>query len=101
MAGTKKKPSKKTLKPGKDIIEPVVEDIKKKLLKTINPDIKELAIDMKNVKEFDSTGLGVLIAAKNSIEQSGGQLNLKNVPKDIGSFLQILGLDGYFNLNAE
>ena len=100
MAGTRKKTTKKTVKPGKDIVEPMVEDFKNKLLKTIMQDIKELAIDMKNVKEIDSTGLGVLIAAKNSLDQAGGQLNLKNIPENIESLLQELGLDRYFNLSA-
>ena len=88
------------VKPGKGIVESTVEDFKDKLLKIIEQDIKELAIDMKNVKDVDSTGLGVLIAAKNSLDQTGGQLSLKNVPENIESFFQVLGLEGYFNLNA-
>ncbi len=100
MAGTKKTPTKKTVKPGKDIVESKAEDFKNKLLKLINQDIKELVIDMKNVKDIDSTGLGVLIAAKNSIDQAGGQLNLTNLPENIGNLLQILGLESFFNLGA-
>lgn len=100
MAGTRKKPTKKTVKPGKDISESMVEDFKDKLLKIIKQDIKELVIDLKNVKDIDSTGLGVLIAAKNSIDQAGGQLNLKNVPENIGNMMQILGLDSFFNLGT-
>jgi len=95
MAGTRKKTTKKTVKPGKDIIESMVEDFKAKLLKIINQDIKEIVIDMKNVKEIDSTGLGVLIAAKNSLDQTGGELALKNVPENIDNLMQILGLDNF------
>ncbi|MGD9159012.1 MAG: STAS domain-containing protein [Desulfobacteraceae bacterium] len=100
MAGTRKKTTKKTIKPGKDIIESMVEDFKAKLIKIINQDIKELVIDMKNVNDIDSTGVGVLIAVKNSLDQTGGQLNLKNVSEKIESMLRILGLDVYFNLSA-
>ncbi len=100
MAGTQKKQTKKTVKPGKEIVASMVEDFRDKLIKIINQDIKELTIDMKNVGNIDSTGMGVLIAAKNSIEQAGGQLNLTNIPENIGSLIQILGLDGYFSLGA-
>lgn len=100
MTGTKKKPTKKTFKPSKDIVLSMVEDFKEKLLKIINQDIKELAIDMKNINHIDSAGLGVLIAAKKSVEQAGGQLNLNNVPENIESLLQVLGLDKYFDLGT-
>jgi anti-sigma B factor antagonist len=99
MAGTRKKTTKKTVKPGKDIVASMVGDFKDKLLKAINQDINELTIDLKNVNDLDSTGLGVLIAAKNSLDQAGGQLNLKNVPENIESIFQVLGLAGYFNLS--
>ena len=55
---------------------------------------------MKNIKDIDSTGLGLLIAAKNSLDQAGGQLNIKNVSENIGNLFQTLGLDRYFNLTA-
>ena len=100
MAGTKKKPTKKTVKPGKDLVESTVEGFKEKLLKIVNQGIKELSIDMKKVNNIDSTGLGVLIAAKNSLNRSGGQLNLKGVSEDIGSFLQALGLEDFFKISS-
>ncbi|MBN2417828.1 MAG: STAS domain-containing protein [Deltaproteobacteria bacterium] len=97
MAGSKKRSDKKTIKPGKEIVESMVDDFREKLLGNITQDIKDLAIDMKNVKEMDSTGLAVLIAAKNSLDQAGGQLSLTNVPENIESYLQVLGLEEYFN----
>jgi anti-sigma B factor antagonist len=100
MAGAKKKATKRTLKPGEDLVGSMVEDFKGKLLKIINQEIKELSIDMKDVKDIDSTGLGVLIAAKNSLDQSGGQLNLKNVSENVEIFLQVLGLESYLNVNT-
>lgn len=100
MAGTRRKSNKKTIKPGKDIVESMVEEFKDKLIKVIDQDIKELAIDMKNVMEVDSTGLGMLISAKNSFDQAGVELSLKNVPENIGDLLNMLGLDRYFNLEA-
>lgn len=97
MAESKKKPTKKTIKPGKEIVESVVEDLKDKILKMVNQDIEELVLDLKNVKEIDSCGLGLLIAAKNSLDQAGGQLNLTNVPENFEDLLQVLGLDSFFN----
>ena len=100
MAGASKKSTKKNMRPGKEIVESMVENFRDKLLKINRQEIEELTIDLKNVKDIDSTGLGVLIAAKNSFDQTGRQLNLKNVPENIRNHMQVLSLDRFFNLDA-
>lgn len=99
MAGASKKSTKKKATPGKEIVESMVDNFRDKLLKITRQEIEELKIDLKNVKDIDSTGLGVLIAAKNSLDQAGRQLYLENVPENIGNLMQVLGLDGFFNLD--
>ena len=95
-----RKTNKKTVKPGKDIAGSIVEDLRLKLLKAINQDIDELAIDMKGINIIDSTGLGVLIAARNSLDQAGGLLRLTNVSENIGNLLKMVGVDRYLNINV-
>ena len=100
MAGTRKKNTKKTVKPGKELLESNIEDFKGKLSKALDQGISELSIDMKGVKNIDASGLGILIAANNSLDQTGGQLNLTNVPENIENIMQLLGLDKYLNVSA-
>lgn len=96
-----RKTNKKTIKPGKDIAGSIVEDLRLKLLKLINQDIKELAIDMKGINMIDSAGLGVLIAARNSLDHAGGLLRLTNVSDNIGNLFKMIGIDRYLmNTNA-
>ncbi len=95
-----RKNTKKTVKPGKELTESMVEKFQARLVKTIGQDINELAIDMKGVNNVDSTGLGLLIAANNSLDQAGGHLLLANVPEKIENLLKMIGLDKYFGMNA-
>jgi anti-sigma B factor antagonist len=95
-----KKTNKKTLKPGKDIAGSIVEDLRIKLLKAISQDVNELAIDMKGINFIDSTGLGVLIAAKNSLDQAGRLLRLTNVSENVGNLFKMIGIDRYLNAEA-
>ncbi len=95
-----RKINKKTVKPGKDIAGAVVEDLRVKLLKLINQDVNEVAIDMKGINMIDSTGLGVLIAARNSLDQTGGMLKLTNVSENIDNLLKMTGIDRYLNINV-
>ncbi|NLA74910.1 MAG: STAS domain-containing protein [Deltaproteobacteria bacterium] len=91
---------KKRVKPGKDIAGSVVEEFRIKLLKLINQEIDELAIDMKGISMIDSAGLGLLIAARNSLGQTGGKLSLTNVPENIINLLKMTGVDRYLDANA-
>ncbi|MFC1863478.1 STAS domain-containing protein [Thermodesulfobacteriota bacterium] len=93
MPKTKKKPTKKTFKPGKDIIASMVGDFRKKLQKVLEQGIKDITIDFSNVAEVDSMGIGVLIAACNSLENEGGTLKAKNVSENIYLLFKIMKLD--------
>jgi len=71
MAKAKKKPTKKTVKPGKDIIASMADGFREKLLKLVEQGMHNLIIDFKDVKIVDSVGLGTLIATYNSLEDVG------------------------------
>lgn len=100
MAGTKRKVTKKTIKPGSDIIASMAEDFKKRLMKMVKQGIKDLTIDLKGVEMVDSVGLGVLIATHNSLEDVGGKLMIKNVSKDIYKLIKTMRLDQHIEVMA-
>jgi anti-anti-sigma factor len=98
MANSRKKAKKRTIRPGKDIVAPVVEDLKSKLLKLINQDIQEITVDFKGVEVIDSVGLGVLIATHNSIDEKEGILRIKNVSENLFSLFKTMRLDQHFEV---
>jgi anti-anti-sigma factor len=98
MTKTKKKPSKKTVKPGKDIVASMVEDFRKKILESIKNGIKDLTVNFTGVKMVDSVGIGLLIAAHNSLNQLGGKLTVKNVSEDLYGLFQSVRLDQHFEV---
>ncbi|MBW2609239.1 MAG: STAS domain-containing protein [Deltaproteobacteria bacterium] len=98
MATARKKSTKKTIKPGKDIIASMAEDFKAKLLKLVEQGIKNLTIDFKGVNMVDSVGLGVLIATHNSLDSVGGELTIKNVSHDIYNLFMTMRLDQHFEV---
>ena len=100
MAGAKKKVTKRTIKPGEDIASSHAEDLKKKLLRAVKQGIKDLTIDLSGVDMIDPVGLGVLIAAQNSLEDVGGSLKMKNVSGEIRNFMKSMGLDRHFHMRA-
>ena len=98
MAKTRKKPSKKTIKPGQDIVALMVEDFRKKMLESVENGIKDLTINLAKVKSVDSVGLGVLITAHNSLQKAGGKLKITNASEDLYGFFQTMRLDQHFEI---
>ena len=98
MAKAKKKITKKTIKPGKDIIASMADDLRQKLLKLINQGIIELTIDLTGAEMVDSVGLGVLIATHNSLENVGGSLIVKNVSPNVYNLFNTMRLDQHFKV---
>ena len=60
--------------------------------------IEELTLDLKQVKMIDSVGLGVIIAAHNSLRGIGGKLTVKNVSNDIYRLFKTMRLDQHFEV---
>jgi len=86
------------IKPGKDVVASMAEDFKKSLLDLVRNGIKELVIDLSGVEIVDSVGLGVIIAAHNSLSKSGGKLKIVNVSEDIYRLFQTMRLDQHFDV---
>ena len=104
MPSDKIKPTQHTfvnnvIKPDRDIIASGAEDLKAKLLKTVNDGLKELVIDLANVEVVDSVGLGVVISAHNSINTAGGKLKVINASEDIFRLFQTMRLDQHFEVS--
>ena len=98
MAKEKKKTTKKTVKLDKDIIASMAADFRDKLLKLVKEGIEELTLDLRQVEMVDSVGLGVIIAAHNSLRGIGGKLTVKNVSSDIYRLFKTMRLDQHFEV---
>jgi anti-anti-sigma factor len=91
-----KKPEKKIIRPGRDIIAEKADTLNKKLFKTIDQGVYELTLDFKNVKSIDPVGLSVIAAAHNTLCTAGTKMMLKNVPDEIDKIFDTLGLNEHF-----
>ncbi len=93
MAKAKKKTKNKVMKPGKDITSSKAKSIHNKLIKVVEQKISKLTLDFSNVENIDAVGLGLIIAANNSLNRNDADLILKNVPDKINNLFSSLRLD--------
>ena len=98
MAKAKKNPSKKVIKPGQDISAAWADNLKQTLSKTSEEGIKDLTLDFAEVKTVDSIGLAVIIAAHNTLKNTGGKLTLINVSDEFFNLFRTMRMDQYVEL---
>lgn len=87
------------LRPGEDIVASMASRFKETLRKAAADHPGGLTIDMAGVEMIDSVGLGLLVAAHNSLAKQSGKLTLVNVSQDILSLLRAMRLDKHFRVN--
>lgn len=96
MTELRKENDKMIVKPAQDIVSSAAEEIKKELKQIIIDHQGPLVIDLDGVNMIDSMGLGVLIAAHNSLKRNNLQLELINTPEEIKKLLAAMRLDSHF-----
>ena len=98
MSKENKNSTKKTIKPGKDLLSSKVQGLKEQLISFIDQGVKEITIDFSGIEKIDAEGLGLLIASNNSLKKIGGKLKIKNVSGKIYKFIQTIHLDKQFEV---
>ncbi len=86
------------IKPGTSVVASMAENFKQELLSAINNYKGNLIIDLTGVDMVDSVGLGVIIAAHNTVTQKGSALEIINVSNDIYGLFSTMRLNRRFKV---
>lgn len=88
------------IKPGTDVVASMAETFKGELLSVINSSQGTVVIDLEGVEMVDSVGIGVIIAAHNTLNQSDRKLKVINVIKDILGLFTTMRLNRRFTVEG-
>lgn len=88
------------VKPGEDVVASMAEAFKGELLSAVNSSQGNLIIDLEGLSMVDSVGIGVIIAAHNSLNQANRQLKVVNVAQDILGLFSTMRLNRRFTVEA-
>ena len=89
------------IRPGMDVVASMAEDFKSELLSVINESSSEVVIDLEGVEMVDSVGIGVIIAAHNTLKQSDRNLAVINVAKDVYGLFTTMRLNRRFTVEVK
>ena len=95
-----KEGDKTIVRPGMDVVASMAEDFKNELLSIITESEGKIVIDLAGVDMVDSIGIGVIIAAHNTLNQAARKLKVVNVSKDIYGLFSTMRLNRRFTVEA-
>ncbi|HEY1648793.1 MAG TPA: ATP-binding protein [Terracidiphilus sp.] len=83
-----------------DLTAALVPDLQAGLKEMLNKGARELVFDLASTRMLDSSGMGLLIAAANSVAPNGGSVRVTNVCPDIFRLLQSMRLTARLNVSG-
>lgn len=88
-----------TITLGENLVASLVPDLKGAMKALLREGVTKLAIDLSQVSIVDSTGIGCLIAAHNSLTKINGGLTVFGTSSDIYELLCSMRLNRHFTIN--
>jgi len=86
--------------PSGDIVASMADAMRSRLRDVMHEHPGPLAIDLAQVELIDSVGIGLLIAAHNTLAKAGGRLILEHVHPDLCGLLRTMRLDKHFQIEV-
>jgi anti-sigma B factor antagonist len=83
-----------------DFTAALVPDLQASLKEMLTNGARELLFDLASTNMLDSSGIGLLIAAANSLARHEGKVQVTNVRPDIFRMLQSMRLTGRLNVSG-
>jgi anti-anti-sigma factor len=86
---------------GEDVVAAWVPEFRSKMRGEIAEGTRELVLDLANVHMVDSSGIGLLIAAHNSLHKLGGRLAVIHASEEILILFQTMRIHQHFSVSGE
>lgn len=83
---------------GEDIVAANVPDFRSRIRGALEDGVTELVVDMTHVTMVDSSGIGLLISAHNSLRKRGGRLSVTNVSPEILDLFRSMRIHQHFSV---
>ncbi|MEO8658916.1 MAG: STAS domain-containing protein [Bryobacteraceae bacterium] len=87
--------------PSGDVVADSETELRRRLRELVASGVRKLTIDLSNVQMMDSAGLGLLIAAHNSLSKSGGELTVIHATHDLLELFRTMRMHQHFSISGE
>lgn len=85
---------------GDSIVAASIPELRSRLRAVVNEGVRELIVDLTDVQMVDSSGIGLLISAHNSLRKVGGRLAIIHASTDILELFQTMRMHQHFSVSG-
>jgi anti-anti-sigma factor len=89
------------VQPAGNVVAALVPELRSALRGALANGVREMTIDFAHVEMVDSTGLGLLISAHNSINKAGGKLAVIHASKEILDLFRSMRIHQHFSVSED
>jgi anti-anti-sigma factor len=93
--------NKATIRPAGDgIVAASLPELRSKMRGIVEEGVRELVVDLTDVQMVDSSGIGLLISAYNSLRKVGGRLAVIHASAEILELFQTMRMHQHFSVSG-
>ena len=85
---------------GADIVAASVQELRSTMRGVVEAGIRELVVDLAEIQMVDSSGIGLLISAYNSMRKTGGSLAVIHASAEILELFQTMRMHQHFSISG-
>jgi anti-anti-sigma factor len=92
---------KALVRPAGDVVAASVPGLRSAMREVVSEGVLELTVDLTGCQMIDSSGLGVLVSAHNSLHKLGGRLAVVHASKDILELFKVMRIHQHFSVSGD
>lgn len=92
--------SKAVIQPAGDVVAASVAALRSTMRGIVGDGVRELVMDLTNVQMVDSSGIGLLISAHNSLRRTGGRLAVIHASPEVLDLLMTMRIHQHFSVSG-
>ncbi len=85
---------------GSDIVAATVPELRSRMRGILAEGVREMVVDLANVRMVDSCGIGLLISAHNSLRKAGGRLALIHASVELLELFRTMRMHQHFSVSG-
>ena len=93
--------NKAVIQPVGDLVAASVPALRSTMRGIVGEGVRELVVDLTNAQMVDSTGIGLLISAHNSLLRAGGRLAVVHASKEILDLFMTMRIHQHFSVSGD
>jgi anti-sigma B factor antagonist len=93
--------NKAVLRPsGDNIVAAAIPELRLKMRSIVDEGVRDLVVDLEGVRMVDSSGIGLLISAYNSLRKLGGKLAVIHASAELLELFQSMRMHQHFSVSG-